>query len=69
LTQKSITDMEHPPYSLIWFRMTSVCFKIKPALKWRRFLDSAHFEKMWWRQRKLLLHNRNSSGTIVGLIA
>jgi hypothetical protein len=40
LAQKSITEMEHPPISLISLRMTSSCFlNIKSALKGRRFRD------------------------------
>jgi hypothetical protein len=27
LTQKSITEMEYPPITLIWLWMTSGCFK------------------------------------------
>jgi histone-lysine N-methyltransferase SETMAR len=66
LTQKSITEREHPPFSPdlapnnFWFFP-----KIKSALKGRRFHDIGIIQKMW-RHWKLFHNKSTSSDRIVG---
>jgi hypothetical protein len=57
---KSITEMEHPSYSLNLGQNDFRLFpKIKCALKGRRFQDTEDIQKMWRRHWKLF-HNRSS---------
>jgi hypothetical protein len=74
LAHKSISGMEHPPYSHCLAPNDFWLFpKIKSALEWQRFQDNKDIQKMWqWHWK--LFHNRSvknisNSSSIVGLSA
>jgi len=73
LAQKSVTEMEHPPYSPDLALNDFWLFpKIKSALKVWRFQDIEDFQNIWWWHWKPF-HNRttrnvSNSGSIIGLV-